>query len=119
MKRLSAFPARPSRDSLILLLVLSLLPCMRQAEAFSDPTRPGSYTAPDAVEKPTQALKLESVLIGSNRRVAVINGKTCRVGDSVDGARVVAIHADSAELVRDGNKVVLPLLKVKVRTYAQ
>jgi len=83
--------------------------------AVSDPTRPSGYAAPDAADKSSEALKLESVLIARDRRVAVINGKTCRVGDSVNGARLVAIHADGAELVRDGSRVVLPLLKIKVR----
>jgi len=87
----------------------------QDAGAISDPTRPSGYAAPDVAAKSGDALKLESVLIARNRRVAVINGKTCRVGDSVNGARLVAIHADGAELVRDGSRVVLPLLKIQVR----
>lgn len=87
---------------------------------MSDPTRPSGYAAPpDAVAKSGDALRLESVLIAADRRVAVISGKTYRVGDSVNGSRLVAIYAEGVELVRDGNRVVLPLLKVKVRKYAQ
>jgi hypothetical protein len=86
----------------------------QDAGAISDPTRPSGY-APAVAAKSGDVLKLESVLIARNRRVAVINGKTCRVGDSVNGARLVAIHADGAELVRDGSRVVLPLLKIQVR----
>jgi MSHA biogenesis protein MshK len=86
-----------------------------EAKALSDPTRPGSYVTQDAASKPVEALRLESVLIARDRRVAVINGKTCRVGDNINGARLVAINADGAELVRDGNRVVLPLLKIQVR----
>lgn len=100
-----------------LLLCAALF--VHEAVAVSDPTRPGGYAAqPDAAAKSGEALRLESVLIAADRRVAVISGKTYRVGDSVNGARLVAIHADGAELVRDGNRVVLPLLKVKVRKYA-
>jgi MSHA biogenesis protein MshK len=102
------------------LSVLLCLVAWHDAVALNDPTRPSGYAAPAGVAaKPGEVLRLESVLIGRDRRVAVINGKTCSVGDSIDGARLVAIHADGAELVRDGNRVVLPLLKVKVRKYAQ
>jgi MSHA biogenesis protein MshK len=101
-------------------LLLCLVFCCHDAAALSDPTRPSGYAAPsDVAEKSDEALKLESVLIGRDRRVAVINGKTCRVGDNINGARLVAIHADGAELMREGNRVVLPLLKFKVRKYAQ
>lgn len=100
-----------------------LLLCLvvwHDAAARNDPTRPSGYAAPAGVATGSgEALRLESVLIARDRRVAVINGKTCSVGDSINGARLVAIHADGAELVRDGNRVVLPLLKVKVRKYAQ
>jgi len=106
----------------ILLKKLPWLPLLcafvfaHEAVAISDPTRPTGYAAPaGGAEKSGAALKLESVLIARDRRVAVINGKACRVGDSIDGARLVAIHADGAELVREGSRVVLPLLKVQVR----
>jgi len=99
--------------SLLLLCIGSLF--THEVMALSDPTRPGAYVAQDAASKPSEILRLESVLIARDRRVAVINGKTCRVGDNINGARLVAINADGAELVRDGNRVVLPLLKIQVR----
>jgi len=101
---------------LLLMLLMAAAFGVPQAFAISDPTRPSGYAAPaGGADKSGAALKLESVLIARDRRVAVINGKTCRVGDSINGARLVAIHADGAELVREGSRVVLPLLKIQVR----
>ena len=106
---------RASRVLPMLLLVgLSLA---ADVFALTDPTRPsGGFVAPAERAKNASPLRLESVLIGANRRVAVINGKTCRVGERVDGATVVAIHGDSAVLVREGTRITLPLLKIKVRS---
>lgn len=101
------------------LLLLSLGSLALDVCALSDPTRPSGFVTPVDSGQQAVTLRLESVLIGASRRVAVINGKTCAVGDRVDGATVVAINADAAVLVRNGTRITLPLLKVKVRNHGQ
>jgi len=106
------------RASRILLMVLVAgVSLAADVYALTDPTRPSGFVEPAADAKSAYAsLRLESVLIGESRRVAVINGKTCRVGERVEGATVVAIHSDRAVLVRNGSRITLPLLNIKVRS---
>jgi MSHA biogenesis protein MshK len=63
-----------------------------QAQVLIDPTRPPMAIAkPGAVEEAPPATQLQSILISSRRRVAVINGNTVALGDMVGDARVVKI----------------------------
>ena len=55
-------------------------------------------------------MHLESVLYGPERQIAVINGQVLRVGDSVDGARLLRIEADKVTLQRGSTEVVLTLV---------
>lgn len=64
--------------------------CM--AENLLDPTRPPSAMGVGlAVVEPSGSPILQSVLISPQRRVAIINGETVQVGDSLGEARVVKI----------------------------
>lgn len=117
--RISSLPCLMS-----VVLILTLMPVTAalagDVDVISDPTRPSGFSAPTGeAGKVSEQLRLESVLIASNRRVAVINGKTCRVGDRLEGAQLMAINADGAVLLREGKRIALPLLKVKVRKYGQ
>ncbi|NIB44385.1 general secretion pathway protein GspB [Pseudomaricurvus alkylphenolicus] len=78
-----------------------------------DPTRPLKYSAPISSQQ-QQALKLHSVLISSQRKLAVINGKTVRENQWVDGARVVSILPGKVLLSVRGRQQELRL-KAKVR----
>jgi len=63
-----------------------------QAQVLIDPTRPPMAIAkPGAVEEAPPATQLQSILISSRRRVAVINGNTVALGDRIGDARVVKI----------------------------
>jgi MSHA biogenesis protein MshK len=74
-----------------------------------DPMRP--YEAPPggpgAVHEPR--FRLTSVLISPSRRIAVINGKSYREGETVGGAALIRVDAKSIAL-RDGSlEIVVPL----------
>lgn len=63
------------------------------AQVLVDPTRPPAAVAapgPASAEAPP-ATQLQSILISSRRRLAVINGNTVALGDKVGEARVVKI----------------------------
>jgi MSHA biogenesis protein MshK len=63
-----------------------------QAQVLVDPTRPPmSVAKPGAVEEAPPATQLQSILISSRRRIAVINGNTVALGDMIGEARVVKI----------------------------
>lgn len=82
--------------------------------ATPDPTRPPGPEEirawrDEASGQARAAWRLESVLISERRRVAVINGHTVGVGDTVDQARVTAISPGGVRLEADGESVELTL----------
>lgn len=61
--------------------------------------------APLAPVVPT--FTLQAVTQQDGQPVAIVNGQLVRVGDLVEGARVVRIDADAVELDRDGRRIVI------------
>jgi len=51
------------------------------------------------------------VLYSDDRQLAIVNGKTVKKGDVIEGARVIAIHPNKVSVVRRGEKIELSLLK--------
>jgi len=84
-----------------------LLHMLAAAQALPDPTRPPSGarvttegpSAAAAVSEPAPIL--ESVLIGRDRRIAVISGRRLFVGDRVGDARIVRI-TETEVVLRSG-----------------
>lgn len=80
---------------LLLMLHVSLASFPLRAAELIDPTRPpgGAETAPPTRKAATRSgWTLESTLVATDRRVAVINGELVTEGESVGGARVVEIR---------------------------
>lgn len=71
-----------------------------QAQELRDPTQPSYYDAGDNayLDRLKQSFRLHSVLVSSERRVAVINGKRVQEGDRIDEARVQKISGSSVRL---------------------
>lgn len=84
-----------------------------QAQALRDPTRPPGATgvriAPGERVAPTGGLKLQSILISPERRAAIISGHVIRLGESVQGHRLVAIGEGAVVLTMDGKSRTLRL----------
>lgn len=89
---------------LFALLAAVLLPASAGAQGLVDPTRPPDAPPPgnDAGLIATRVVpQLQSVLVGSSgRRVAVIDGRTVRVGDKVGEASVDGIGETTVTLRR-------------------
>ena len=89
------------------LLLLTLLAVPAGAQVLEDPTRP-SRTAPQASTAVAAAavdLQLEAVLqLGANR-TAVINGKSVKQGQTIQGAVIKEINPRSVVIARDENGV--------------
>ena len=81
---------------------------------LADPTRPPpsaaqeTQTASEAKGAKPQP-RLQSVLISQRRKLAVIDGRTVRLGGVIDGARVVAITEGSVTLRRGAETRTLSL----------
>jgi len=84
-----------------------------QAQTLRDPTRPPGGGAGKSVSGGAVAqkedLELQSILISPERRAAIISGRVVRLGESVQGYRVVAIGEGEAVLRMDGQSRTLRL----------
>lgn len=100
---------RIKRLVLGLSLVLSAMTAQAGTENLPDPTRPpNTLTVGDAEPAPSGP-ELQSILVASNRRVAVINGQTVQVGDKVGDAKVFKISETEVVLKNDKEVRVLKL----------
>lgn len=108
----------------ILLPILSMSAGLSAAELI-DPTKPPAYAmlkfrqarlaklpkvvAPKIEQKKETVLRLSSILISSDRKIAIIDDQMLSVGDQIHGARLVSITRDSVRLVRQGKTINLSL----------
>jgi MSHA biogenesis protein MshK len=100
---------------LILLAVSSLAAGAALAQPLSDPTRPPSREgAAELRQADVRGSRLQSVLISPARSVAVIDGRTVRVGERVGDATVVSIAASEVTLQRGSGRETLTLLPARI-----
>lgn len=90
-------------------VICSLMLAIPAARALEDPTRPPAGKGRAADQIPVRQFTLSSVMIGEQRRMAVIDGQPRQVGEVFDGVRVRSISATGVELVVDGDVRVLQL----------
>ena len=98
-------------------LLIALLQGIAQAgtaqqPALKDPMQP--YTPPSAAQTASGGWRLTNIVRAGERRVAVLNGKAVREGDSINGARIEAIEAWQVRLKRGEKSIVIPLRRSKV-----
>lgn len=77
-------------------------------QALVDPTRPPNAPAGEA-EAVQSGTQLQSILIASNRRLAIINGATVGLGGMVGEAKVVRITETEVTLRKGDETEVLKL----------
>ena len=81
-----------------------------QAQALRDPTRPSGDSGFQGEEAaPAAASRLQSVLISSGRRIAVISGQAVPLGGMFGDAQVVKITETEVVLKKGGETEVLKL----------
>lgn len=81
------------------------------AEELVDPTRPVAFVA--SQNGPRQAekkLQLQAIYVGEKRREAVINGRTVKVGDTVEQVKILAIGPGRVSYAKNGTQGELVLL---------
>jgi MSHA biogenesis protein MshK len=101
---------------LFILLLFVASPILADTEKLRDPTMPmGQVVATQA--NPEVVLNLNSILISSQRRVAVINGQALRQGDTIKGSafHVVSIKNNSVTVQSNNTTRVLSLVDSKVK----
>lgn len=79
---------------------LSIICCWAYAVEMKDPTKPSRYH--ETVETSKKNYRLESILLGSERKLAIINGHAFSEGDDHQLGKVMAIKSD--HVVLQGSK---------------
>lgn len=74
------------------------------SEQLPDPTRPPDQIGYAPSQTTSSGPVLQSVLISPQRRVAIISGKTVKVGDKFGGAHVMSI-SESEVVLRNGKEM--------------
>jgi MSHA biogenesis protein MshK len=96
-----------------LVLILLLLLLNTAVGADRDPMRPPMTGPTVSKEKPSWVLN--SVLFSDERHVAVINQRPVRVGDKINGARVLAIYPDKVRLSKADKTFHIKLQSLNVK----
>ena len=89
------------------------------ASTLADPTRPADTALFSTNQEFTAASNgwvLNSTLVATDRRVAVINGQHVSEGESVDSATVLHIRKMDVLIQSGGKRITLKLLPDIVRT---
>jgi len=117
MKRRYTGKRAPAQQAALPMLCLALLCPMQtwsgeQLADLPDPTRPYTQAAPRPAARLGESSKLvlESTLVSPRRRLAVVNGHTLTVGDSIENVKITAITPYEVVADRNGHKLRLRLL---------
>lgn len=94
----------------LLIGILWLMPSLGTAGALPDPTRPADAPVLRAVGAAPRGPVLQSTLVSSMRRTAVIDGRTVGIGDRVQGATVIDIQPYEVRIRQNGREASLRLL---------
>ena len=124
----SLFLETPSIPLRLLILQLLIVPFVTvQAEEIQDPMQPPAFALKKfqqakyknqiksvstgvTVKKPAvKPLKLTSILYSSGRKIAIIDDRMLRVGDTIRSAKLIRINRDSARLLKNGKFIELKL----------
>ncbi len=92
---------------LCFVVAMTLIPAA--AQALQDPTRPNGFQAPAAKPAQQRSFDLASIIIGAERKIAVIDGQARREGQAFEGVRVRGIYPDRVELIDQGRVRILRL----------
>lgn len=111
------------------LFITSLLPAtvcvlwFSSSQALEDPTRPPSaeikthYVETKKSQQPRWTLN--STLVSSVRRTAIINNQAVSQGDRIHGATVVSIESSSVRLREKGREVTLMMLQKNIKSLSR
>ena len=120
-------PFRLTGTIVLLILVIQISLPQVQAAEIRDPMEPPAYALQKfreakwkisnkrvkttiAVKKPAvKAMHLTSILYSSERKIAIIDDQTLKVGDAIRNARLIKINKGSVRLVKKGKIIVLRL----------
>lgn len=92
---------------LFFMVAMILIPAA--THALQDPTRPNGFQVPEAQPAQQRTFDLASIIIGAERKIAVIDGQPRREGQAFDGVHIRRIYPDRVELIDQGRVRILRL----------
>lgn len=96
---------------LIIAFTSALAGTIAHASTLTDPTQPMDFIARPRGAAPVPAGPvLQSTMVSPDRKVAVISGKTVKVGDTFDGAVITDITPYEVRMTRGGRETSLRML---------
>lgn len=109
--RSSRLPSPVTRATWLLGVVIYAAALPATADVVSDPTRPANVinAQRSAVATTNQPLILQSIIVGHQRRLALINGRRVAEGELIEDIQLIAIHSRSVSLQRNGEVFQLQL----------
>ncbi len=87
-----------------------------QAASREDPLRPPDYSKSPVMPKTmNKTWYVNEILASEGRRLAIVNNRMVKAGDSVDGAKVLDISPDRVTLKYENRIIYSPLNLVPVK----
>ena len=98
----------------IVAAVLALLMTCPTSYAVEvhDPTKPTAYR--EAVQSNKDIYRLESILLGANRKLAIINGESYSEGDAHKLGKVVSINRNNV-VIQGSKRHILTLITLSLK----
>ena len=107
--------------SIIYYIALFTLLLPVNAAILQDPTRPpnavSAYTKSSAT--PVSQWNLSSTLISNGRRNAIINGQLVSVGQTIQKAKIIAIHPNEVWLLHKKKKIRIKMLARGIKDFSK
>ena len=103
----------------VLLICLTMQSSILLAKNTQDPMRPPHFNpSSPAVSAVAQPWNLTEILISGDRRVAIINDKLVKAGDTINSAKIISINAGYVVLTANNKtfKQYLSRISVKQQT---
>lgn len=99
-----------------LVIIVSGCAYLPVAEAAArDPTCPFGLQEQSVFQSDSQDFVVSAIIVAPTYRLAIINGETVQIGDSVGGRRVAAIADGQVTLTNASGTRMLTMDKIKVK----
>lgn len=93
-----------------LAFLVMLLPPFAAAEELQDPTQPPREAAASGIPEPPEGgARVSLIRLNGSTALAMVDGRSVRAGDRLNGARVKSINAGGVTLEQDDRTWTLPL----------
>lgn len=97
------------------MLIALLLPFAARAE-LRDPTQPPDFiSSGDTI---VTTWRLDAIIISENRRIAIINGQSLKIGEKISGNQLVDVQPYSVQLEGADGKITLFLIDNSLNIHA-